>query len=319
MASLDSVETFVRTQREQIDASVEARGLVKTYRSGARIVRAVDGVDVSIARGETVALLGPNGAGKSTTIDLLLGLLEPDAGEASLFGGPPQEAVAAGRIGSMLQTGSLIRDLDVQELVEMMASVYPHPLCVEDTLRQARIEELADRRTQTLSGGETQRVRFALALVSDPDLLVLDEPTVGMDVETRRAFWTTMRQGAAHGRTVLFATHYMDEADTYADRAILMAHGKVVAAAPTTEIKGLVGTRTIRATLSDADDADLGALEGVLQMERHGDVVVLNCSDSDRAIRALLDHYPEARDIEIASAGLEDAFVLLTSDGNGAS
>ena len=317
MASLDSVETLVRTPQGQVELSVEARGLVKTYASGARIVRAVDGVDLSIGRGETVALLGPNGAGKSTTIDLLLGLLEPDAGEASLFGQPPQEAVMAGRIGSMLQTGSLIRDLDVRELVEMMASVYPHPLGVEDALRQAGIEELANRRTQTLSGGETQRVRFALALVSDPDLLVLDEPTVGMDVEARRAFWTTMREGAAHGRTVLFATHYMDEADAYADRAILLAHGEVVAAAPTTEIKGLVRTRTIRATLPDADEAELASLDGVAQVERHGDVVVLSCSDSDRAIRALLERFPEARDIEIAGAGLEDAFLLLTGDGNG--
>jgi ABC-2 type transport system ATP-binding protein len=282
------------------------------------MVRAVDSVDLSITRGETVALLGPNGAGKSTTIDLLLGLLEPDAGEPSLFGRPPREAVQAGRIGSMLQTGSLIRDLDVHELVEMMASVYPHPLDARDALRQAGIEELANRRTQTLSGGETQRVRFALALVSDPDLLVLDEPTVGMDVEARRAFWTKMRRGAAHGRTVLFATHYMDEADAYADRAILMAHGKVVAAAPTTELRGLVGTRTIRATLPDADEADLAALEGVAQVERHGDVAVLSCSDSDRAIRALLDRFPEARDIEVAGAGLEDAFVLLTGDGNAA-
>jgi ABC-2 type transport system ATP-binding protein len=282
------------------------------------MVRAVDSVDLSITRGETVALLGPNGAGKSTTIDLLLGLLEPDAGEPSLFGRPPREAVQAGRIGSMLQTGSLIRDLDVHELVEMMASVYPHPLDARDALRQAGIEELANRRTQTLSGGETQRVRFALALVSDPDLLVLDEPTVGMDVEARRAFWTKMRRGAAHGRNVLFATHYMDEADAYADRAILMAHGKVVAAAPTTELRGLVGTRTIRATLPDADEADLAALEGVAQVERHGDVAVLSCSDSDRAIRALLDRFPEARDIEVAGAGLEDAFVLLTGDGNAA-
>jgi ABC-2 type transport system ATP-binding protein len=313
------VETLVRSPRQGVEQSVEARGLVKAFGSGARVVRAVDRVDVSIARGETVALLGPNGAGKSTTIDLLLGLLEPDEGGATLFGRPPREAVDAGRIGTMLQTGSLIRDLDVKELVEMMASVYPHPLDTADALSQAGIEELAKRRTQTLSGGETQRVRFALALVSDPDLLVLDEPTVGMDVESRRAFWTTMRRGAAHGRTILFATHYMDEADAYADRAILMAHGKVVAAAPTTELKSLVGTRTIRATLPDADEADLAALEGVAQAERHGDVVVLSCSDSDRAIRALLDRYPEARDIEIAGAGLEEAFVLLTSHGNGAS
>lgn len=290
---------------------------MKSFRSNHRVVRAVDGVDVSIARGETVALLGPNGAGKSTTIDLLLGLLEPDDGEATLFGRPPQEAVRAGRIGSMLQTGSLIRDLDVGELVEMMASVYPNPLDAHAALRQAGIEELANRRTQTLSGGESQRVRFALALVSDPDLLVLDEPTVGMDVESRRAFWTTMRRGAAHGRTVLFATHYMEEADAYADQAILLAHGKVVAAGPTNEIKARVETRTIRATLPGANRDLLAGLPGVAHVERRGDVVVLTCSDSDQAVRALLERFPAAHDIEIVGAGLEEAFVLLTSDRNG--
>jgi ABC-2 type transport system ATP-binding protein len=292
---------------------------VKSFRSGDRVVRAVDGIAVSIARGETVALLGPNGAGKSTTIDMLLGLLEPDEGGATLFGGPPAEAVSAGRIGSMLQTGSLIRDLDVRELVEMMASLYPAPLDVEEALRQAGIAGLAHRRTQTLSGGEAQRVRFALALVGDPDLLVLDEPTVGMDVESRRSFWTTMRQGAAHGRTVLFATHYMEEADAYADRAILMAHGKVVAAGPTNEIKARVQTRTINATLPGVSEDELAPLPGVAHVERRGDLVVLTCSDSDQAIRALLERFDQAHDIEIVGAGLEEAFVLLTSDGNGAS
>lgn len=217
----------------------------------------------------------------------------------------------------MLQTGSLIHDLDVRELVEMTATLYPAPLEAGEALRQAGIGDLAGRRTQTLSGGEAQRVRFALALVGNQDLLVLDEPTVGMDVEARRSFWATMRRGAADGRTVLFATHYMDEADAYADRAILIARGKVVAAAPTSEIKGLVGTRTIRATLPEADEAALAGLEGVAQVERRGDVVVLACSDSDRAIRALLERFPEARNIEIVGAGLEDAFVLLTSDGAG--
>jgi ABC-2 type transport system ATP-binding protein len=203
VGTLGRVEAVVRSRRQAVELSVEAHGLVKSFRSRERIVRAVDEVDLSIARGETVALLGPNGAGKSTTIDLLLGLLTPDEGTATVFGRPPQEAVGGGRIGSMLQTGSLIHDLDVRELVEMTASIYPAPFDVDDLLRQAGIAGLANRRTQKLSGGETQRVRFALAMVGDPDLLVLDEPTVGMDVEARRSFWRTMRQGAANGRTVL--------------------------------------------------------------------------------------------------------------------
>jgi ABC-2 type transport system ATP-binding protein len=275
-------------------------------------VKAVRGIDVSIELGETVALLGPNGAGKSTTIDMLLGLLDPDDGAAQLFGGSPQDAVAAGRVGAMLQVGSLIRDLSVRELISMVASLYPHPLGVDETIALTRIEEIADRRTQNLSGGETQRARFAVALVSNPGLLVLDEPTVAMDVESRRAFWTTMRDFAARGKTVLFATHYLEEADAYADRAVLMAHGRVVADGPPTEIKAMVGQRHIRATLPDVSPSELETIAGVTRAERRGESIVLTCMDSDAAIRELLARFPAARDIEIAGAGLEEAFVELT-------
>jgi ABC-2 type transport system ATP-binding protein len=276
------------------------------------VVRAVREVDLTVEPGETVALLGPNGAGKSTTIDMLLGLLEPDEGRATLFGKPPREAVAAGRTGVMLQTGSLIRDLSVRELLDMVASLYPVPLPVAEALVLTGIEEIGDRRTQKLSGGETQRVRFAMALVTNPDLLVLDEPTVAMDVEGRRAFWTTMRELASRGKTVLFATHYLEEADAYADRVVLMAHGNVVADGAPTEIKAMVGARRIRATLPSPAVGELAQLEGVTHAERHGETVVLACADSDRAIRALLARYPEARDIEIAGAALEEAFLELT-------
>jgi ABC-2 type transport system ATP-binding protein len=176
------------------------------------------------------------------------------------------------------------------------------------------VQDIADRRTQKLSGGQTQRVRFAIALVSNPELLVLDEPTVAMDVEGRHAFWTTMRELASRGKTVLFATHYLEEADDYADRAVLMARGAVVADGPTTEIKAMVGSRTIRATIPDAELDVLGALTGVTGAERRGEAVVLHCADSDAAIRALLEEFPAARDIEIAGAGLEQAFLALTGD-----
>jgi len=290
------------------------RGLVKTYRTGEREVRAVRGIDVSVRAGETVALLGPNGAGKSTTIDMMLGLTRPDDGTIAVLGGTPDAAVAAGRVGVMLQTGGLIRDLTVRELVSMMAALYPRPLEVDRVLELAEINDIGDRRTQKLSGGQTQRVRFAVALIGDPDLLVLDEPTVGMDVESRQAFWTTMRDFAARGRTVLFATHYLDEADAYADRAVLMARGSVVADGPPTEIKAMVGTRTIRATLPDVDVAELERLPGVTSAELRGESVVLVCSDSDLTIRALLERFPTARDLEIAGAGLEEAFLRLTAD-----
>jgi len=278
-------------------------------------VRAVRGIDATVTAGETVALLGPNGAGKSTTLDILLGLLDPDGGSATVFGMSPSDAVSSGVVGAMLQTGGLIRDLRVRELVTMMASLYPDPLDVDEVLALTGTEPVADRLTQKLSGGQVQRVRFALALVANPELLVLDEPTAAMDVEGRREFWTTMRDFASRGKTILFATHYLEEADAYADRAVLMARGRVVADGPTTEIKALVGTRTIRATLPGVPLEQLERLDGVSHAERRGEAVILACSDSDAAIRALLAAYPEARDIEITGAGLEEAFLILTEDG----
>ena len=291
-------------------------GLAKSYRGPQGPIHAVRGIDFSIAAGETVALLGPNGAGKSTTIDMLLGLAKPDGGTVSVFGHTPREAVDAGRVGAMLQTGELIRDLTVREIVAMMASLYPHPMDVDEALELTGLTSTAGQRTQKLSGGQTQRVRFAVALVSNPDLLVLDEPTVALDVEGRREFWVSMRAFAARGRTVLFATHYLEEADANADRAILMAHGRIVADGPTTEIKARVGRRTIRATLRDVDPGLLGALPGVASVERHGDAVIVSCTDSDQAIRALLEHHPAARDIEISGGSLEEAFLELTGEAD---
>jgi ABC-2 type transport system ATP-binding protein len=189
-------------------AGIELRGLTKSYGE----IRAVRGIDATIARGETVALLGPNGAGKSTTLDILLGLLDADDGTASVFGLSPPDAVASGTVGAMLQTGGLIRDLRVRELVAMMSSLYPDPLGVDEVLKLTGTDDIAEQITQRLSGGQTQRVRFALALVANPELLVLDEPTVALDVEGRREFWTTMREFAARGKTIVFATHYLEEA-----------------------------------------------------------------------------------------------------------
>jgi len=295
-------------------AGIEMHGLTKTFRGSHGPVHAVRGVDMTIAPGETVALLGPNGAGKSTTIDMMLGLLPPDEGTVTLFGGTPAQAISRGAVGAMLQTGALIRDLSVRELIAMMASLYPRPLGVDEVLELTGIADVAEQRTQKLSGGQTQRVRFALALVSDPELCVLDEPTVAMDVEGRQAFWSSMRELTSRGKTILFATHYMEEADVNADRAVLLAHGRVVADGPTTEIKGMVGSRTIRATLPGVEVGTLAALPGVAGADRRGEAVILNCSDSDAAIRALLQRFPDARDIEISGAGLEQAFLQLTSE-----
>ena len=294
----------------QVGALIQVSGLKKSF--GA--VKAVRGVDISIARGETVALLGPNGAGKTTTIDMLLGLLRPDSGQITVFGHPPAEAVRAGLVGGMLQVGALVKDLKVRELVSMVAALYPRSLAVDQALEIAGISDIADRRTNNLSGGQTQRVRFAIGLVGNPELLVLDEPTVALDVEGRRDFWASMRGVAARGKTVLFATHYLEEADAYADRVVLMARGRVVADGTPTEIKANVSARTIRATLPGADLSLLGALPGVSAVESRGDGVILRCTDSDSALRALLGRFTEARDIEVQGGSLEEAFIELTGD-----
>jgi ABC-2 type transport system ATP-binding protein len=285
-------------------------------------VHAVRSVDLAIAPGETVAILGPNGAGKTTTIEMVLGLTRPDSGTVTLFGKSPAQAVAAGAVGGMLQTGALVEYLSVRELVTMVASVYPRPLPVEQAMRLAGVTEFAGRRTNNLSGGQTQRVRFAIALVSNPDLFMLDEPTAAVDVEGRREFWASIRAVAAEGKTVIFATHYLEEADAYADRIVLMARGRIVADGPATEIKAKVSGRIIRATIpvagpaGSADTAALAALPGVTNAERHGEAVILTCADSDLTLRALLSRFPAARDIEVAGAGIEEAFMALTADDN---
>ncbi len=291
------------------DASVRLSDVHKAY--GA--VQAVRGVDLAIRPGETVALLGPNGAGKSTTIDLVLGLARPDAGQVRVLGEQPDDAVRNGRVGGMLQTGTLIEHLTVGELVRMVASLYPRPRSVDEVLELTATAPLAGRDTTKLSGGQTQRVRFAMALVGDPDLLVLDEPTAALDVEGRRDFWSVMRAVAGSGKTVVFATHYLEEADAYADRIVLLAGGRVAADGTANEIRARVGGRSIRATLPGADLAALRELPGVSSVDRRGDAVVLACTDSDAALRRLLDRYPTASDVEVRSAGLEEAFLELTA------
>jgi len=292
------------------EGGIVLRHLSKSY----GLVPAVQSLDLAIAPGETVALLGPNGAGKTTTIDMVLGLTRPDHGSISVFGVPPARAVEAGWIGGMLQTGAPLDHLRVRELVALTASYYPAPLGVDEVLRLTGADAFAGQWTTKLSGGQAQRVRFAAALVGDPDLLLLDEPTAGIDVEGRRDFWHSMRDIAGQGKTVVFATHYLEEADAYADRIVLIAKGKVVADGPATEIKAQAASRTIRGTLPEADTAALRALPGVLAVDRHGDAVILSCSDADIALRALLAAFPAIHDLEVRGGSLEEAFMELTAD-----
>jgi ABC-2 type transport system ATP-binding protein len=221
--------------------------------------------------------------------------------------------VRAGWVGGMLQTGSPLDHLRVRELVTLMASYYPNPLPVGKVLRLTGAAEFAAQWTTKLSGGQAQRVRFAAALVGDPDLLVLDEPTAGIDAGGRRDFWHAVRAIAELGKTVVFATLYLEEADAYADRIVLIARGRIVADGPATQIKARAGSRTIRATLPGADVASLGALPGVVSAERHGDAVILSCSDSDTALDALLGTFRGVRDVEVRGGSLEEAFLELTA------
>ncbi len=289
--------------------AVTLRGLHKAYGG----TKAVDGIDLTIEPGEVVALLGPNGAGKSTTLDIVLGLGRADSGSVELFGQTPRAAIAAGQVGAMLQTGGVIQNTTVRELVAVMASLYPTPSDVDKILAVTGLTEVAAKQASKLSGGQTQRVRFAIAMVSDPALMILDEPTAALDVHARHGFWEVMRGYAAQGRTVVFATHYLEEADEFADRIVLMAGGRIVADGSSTEIKSVVTVRTIRATLPDVDAAELAAVPGVSSADRRGDSIVLTCTSSDEALRALLPRYPQLRDIEVRGGGLDEAFRQLTA------
>jgi ABC-2 type transport system ATP-binding protein len=285
-------------------------GVSKSYDT----VRAVETLDLEIGSGQAVALLGPNGAGKSTSIGMLLGLIRPSAGTVSVFGDTPAAAVRTGKVGAMLQDGSLVPGLTVREVVEFVRGLYPEPLPLDEVLSLANLTSLAKRRADQLSGGQAQRVRFALAIAGAPRLLVLDEPTAAMDVESRRSFWASMRAYAAGGRTILFATHYMEEADENADRVIVMARGRVVADGTAQEIKDAAGGRTVRFTIGDQPTAGLDALPGVTATELRGTTAELRTGDSDATVQALYASGLQVRDLEVRGADLEEAFLSLTRD-----
>ncbi|MET8721673.1 ABC transporter ATP-binding protein [Streptomyces misionensis] len=293
---------------ENEDTAVSFTGAVRTYGS----VRAVDGVDLRIGRGETVALLGRNGAGKSTTIGLLLGLYPPDAGRVELFGTEPERAVRAGRVGAMLQDARPVPRVTVGELVGFVASRYPAPMPVPRALELAGIAALAGRRVDRLSGGQVQRVRFAVALAGDPSLLVLDEPTAALDVEARHVFWEAMRGYARRGHTVVFSTHYLEEADDFADRIVVMDRGRIVADGTGEELRRAAGGSLVTVSLAGRDPDGLALLPGVRSLEVHGDRARLRTDDSDATVVALAE-LGAIRGLEVAPASLDDAFLALTS------
>lgn len=288
--------------------AVRIAGLHKSYGE----VRAVDGIDLTIAPGEIVALLGPNGAGKSTTMEMLLGIAQPDRGEVEVFGRRPHEAVRQGVVGAMLQAGALLHEASVRDVLRLMHGLHVRPLPLAEVIERADLGGFLKTRTEKLSGGQAQRLRYALAIMADPQLLILDEPTVGMDVEVRRAFWASMRSFVADGRTVLFATHYLDEADAEADRIVVVNDGRVIADGTPAMIKSRVADRTISLAADTVPAGPLAELPGVLSVERIGTRLLLRTTDSDQTLRSLIASCPAAADIEVVSASLEDAFLALT-------
>ncbi|WP_416954677.1 ABC transporter ATP-binding protein [Nocardioides sp. T5] len=280
-----------------ITPAIHATGLRKAFRStdGTPVV-AVDDVDLTVRPGEIVAFLGPNGAGKTTTVDMLLGLTAPDAGTIEVYGTSPADAVRQGRVSAVMQTGGLLNDFTVRETVRAIAALHGRSDRVEVVLERARLTDLAGRRVEACSGGEQQRLKFALALLPDPDLVVLDEPTTGMDVGARQEFWRAMREDAALGRTIVFATHYLAEADEFAERTVLMNHGRIVHDAPTTDVRAAYGGRT----LTFRPPAHVVGTDGI------------DAAWLDRVRRAL--EPLGVTDLDVSAASLEAAFLALTAE-----
>jgi ABC-2 type transport system ATP-binding protein len=277
-------------------------------------LKAVDGLNLELRPGQTVALLGPNGAGKSTSLDMLLALRKPTGGRITLFGGDPYRAVKEGRVGAMLQSGGLMPEVTVKELVTLVTGFHPNPEPVELTMRRAGVKEFADQRVDKLSGGQTQRVRFALAICGKSELIVLDEPTVAMDVETRRMFWDSMKEEVKEGRTLLFATHYLEEADQAADRILVINKGRLLADGTPAEIKARAGAKRLSFRLDHVDERFLLGLPGLVNLEVRGNLAQLQSDDSDATLYAVLNAGYRPREIEISSLSLEEAFIAITEE-----
>jgi len=277
---------------------------------------ALDGLDLVVARGETLALLGPNGAGKSTTFALLLGLLRPSAGIVEVLGTTPRRAVAEGRVGAMLQTGAgsgLPPGVRVEAALRLVQRLYRRPAPFDLTVQRAGIESLLGRRTHELSGGQAQRVRFAVAIAGDPELVFLDEPTAAMDVEAKRAFWEMIRLFGQEGRTIVFATHHLQEADEFADRVAVINRGQVVADGPGATLKAAIASRRIRFVCDRPHSAELDRLAGVTDVAVRGTCVSIESLDADATVSDLVSHGIPFRDLEVVSAGMEEVFMALTA------
>jgi ABC-2 type transport system ATP-binding protein len=273
---------------------------------------ALDSFSLQLRAGEVVALLGPNGAGKTTAVRLLLGLSQATSGKVTIFGGNPRDRASRLRLGAMLQVGRMPEMLRVREHLQVFSSYYAQPRPLDELLVIAGLEGLEERFFGTLSGGQKQRVLFALALCGDPDLICLDEPTLGMDVEARRAMWEQVRKLAARGKTILLTTHYLEEAVALASRIVVIQRGKMVAQGTPHELKTADGSRSIRCTTS-LPASFVSALPGVRSVEQDGDAMLVRTPTPEAVLRTMLLQDAALSGLEVRAAALEDAFLALTN------
>jgi ABC-2 type transport system ATP-binding protein len=285
----------------------ELRNVTKRYGP----VTALAGIDLEIARGQLLALLGPNGAGKTTAVRLLLGLSTPDSGAARVFGRDPRERSARTRTGAMLQVGRVPETLRVCEHIRLFSSYYPNPLPFAETVRAAGLEGIERRLFGRLSSGQKQRVLFALAICGNPDILVLDEPTAGLDVDSRRGLWRHIRSFVVRGGSVLLTTHYLEEADALADRIVVLNQGRIAAAGTSSQIRQRAASRKIRC-ITSLGDTQIVAMAERVSVRRDGVFTEIVATDSDRMVQRLFAQDPGMHDLEVTSAGLEEAFLAIT-------
>jgi ABC-2 type transport system ATP-binding protein len=310
---MGATQTVSIAEQPNTKAGVVAtlRGVTKRYDD----VCALNNVNLNVHAGELLALLGPNGAGKTTAIKLLLGLAKPTSGSVRVFGGDPLDPATRLRIGSMLQVAKVPETLRVREHIDLFSSYYAKPLSFADALALGDIADIQHRKFGDLSGGQKQRVLFALALCGDPDVIFLDEPTVGLDVEARRILWQEIRKLIARGKTILLTTHYLQEADELADRVVVINKGNVIAEGTPAEIKAKTAGRKIRC-ITRLDVSTLRALPGVLDVRQDREAVEIQASEAEPLVRELLNRDTQLSGLEVTSAGLEDAFIALTSEDN---
>ncbi|MGA7472111.1 MAG: ABC transporter ATP-binding protein [Candidatus Sulfotelmatobacter sp.] len=307
IATLEEPQNMQRASSGALVASLE--GVIKNYGE----VRALRNVNFAVRAGQVVALLGPNGAGKTTAVKLLLGLIQPNSGKTRVFGGDPTNPQNRMRTGAMLQVGRVPETLRVREHIDLFSSYYPDPLPLEEVLATAGLEKLRDRKFGDLSGGQRQRTLFALAICGDPDLLFLDEPTVGLDVEARRALWEEIRRLVERGKTVILTTHYLEEADALADRIAVINQGEIIAEGTPAEIKSQTSGKRIRCVTA-LNVASVLQLPGVTAAKQDREAVEIHAAEAESVVRALLARDPTLSGLEITTAGLEEAFLALTQD-----